>query len=102
MLARSPLFVGTECHVLIVGAETAERRSELEWALSTLREAGHQSEGAIRAGEVDEALQAYEKEHSIDLLVMGAYGHSRIRHLLVGSTTTAMLRGSRIPVLILR
>lgn len=102
MLARSPLFASAECHVLIVGAETAERRSELEWALSTLREAGHQTEGAIRAGEVDEALQGYEKEHSIDLLVMGAYGHSRIRHLLVGSTTTAMLRGSRIPVLILR
>ncbi|MDQ7732162.1 universal stress protein [Halomonas sp. SpR1] len=102
MLARSPLFTGTECHVLIVGAETAERRSELEWALNTLRDGGHQAEGAIRAGEVDEALQAYEKEHSIDLLVMGAYGHSRIRHLLVGSTTTAMLRGSRIPVLILR
>lgn len=102
MLARSPLFTGTECHVLIVGAETAERRSELEWALNTLRDGGHQAEGAIRAGEVDEALQAYEKEHGIDLLVMGAYGHSRIRHLLVGSTTTAMLRGSHIPVLILR
>ncbi len=85
-----------------MGAETAERRSELEWALGILRDAGHQAEGAIRAGEVDEALQAYEKEHGIDLLVMGAYGHSRIRHLLVGSTTTAMLRGSRIPVLILR
>ena len=105
MLARSPLFAGTECHVLIVGAETAERRSELEWALGILRDAGHQAEGAIRAGEVDEALQAYEKEHGIDLLVMGAYGHSRAREFLfggVGSTTTAMLRGSRIPVLILR
>ena len=102
MLARSPLFAGTECHVLIVGSDTAEHRSELEWALSTLGDAGHQAEGAIRAGEVDDALQAYEKEHGIDLLVMGAYGHSRIRHLLVGSTTTAMLRGSRIPVLILR
>ncbi|UYO73506.1 universal stress protein [Halomonas qinghailakensis] len=102
MLARSPLFAGTECHVLIVGADTAEHRSELEWALSTLLDAGHQAEGAIRSGEVDDALQAYEKEHAIDLLVMGAYGHSRIRHLLVGSTTTAMLRGSRIPVLILR
>ncbi|MBS3668656.1 universal stress protein [Vreelandella boliviensis] len=102
MLARSPLFAGAKCHVLIVGAETAERRSELEWALNTLRDGGHQAEGAIRAGEVDEALQTYEKEHAIDLLVMGAYGHSRIRHLLVGSTTTAMLRGSHIPVLILR
>ncbi|MFB9866524.1 universal stress protein [Vreelandella sulfidaeris] len=102
MLARSPLFKGAECHVLIVGADTAEHRSEQEWALSTLREAGHHAEGAIRAGEVDEALQAYEKEHTIDLLIMGAYGHSRIRHLLVGSTTTTMLRNSELPVLILR
>tara|TARA_A100001518_G_C1214394_1_gene57113 strand:+ start:502 stop:1359 length:858 start_codon:yes stop_codon:yes gene_type:complete len=102
MLARSPLFAGKECHVLIVGADTAEHHGEIDWALSTLREAGHHAEGAIRAGEVDEALQAYEQEHNIDLLVMGAYGHSRIRHLLVGSTTTAMLRGSHIPVLILR
>ncbi|MGO2265055.1 universal stress protein [Halomonas sp.] len=102
MLARSPLFAGKECHVLIVGADTAEHHGEINWALNTLQEAGHQAEGAIRAGEVDEALQAYEQEHGIDLLVMGAYGHSRIRHLLIGSTTTAMLRGSHIPVLILR
>ena len=102
MLARSPLFAGTDCHVLIVGADTAEHRSELDWALSTLRDAGHQAEGAIRSGEVDETLQAYEKDNDIDLMVMGAYGHSRIRHLLVGSTTTAMLRSSKIPVLILR
>lgn len=102
MLAKSPLFNSTACHIVMVSAETAENRSQLAWALSTLREAGHQAEGAIRAGEVDEVLKSYEKEHSIDLLVMGAYGHSRIRHLLVGSTTTAMLRSSRIPVLILR
>lgn len=102
MLARSPLFTGTECHVLIVGADTVEQRLKLGWALSTLREAGHKVEGSIRAGDVDDTLQAYEKENDIDLLVMGAYGHSRIRHLLVGSTTTAMLRSSRIPVLILR
>jgi nucleotide-binding universal stress UspA family protein len=33
---------------------------------------------------------------------MGAYGHSRIRQLLIGSTTTAMLRKSEVPVLLLR
>lgn len=102
MLARSPLFAGIECHVLIVGADTAEHQSELDWSLGTLREAGHQAEGTIRSGSVDNVLQVYEQEHGIDLLIMGAYGHSRIRHLLVGSTTTAMLRSSHIPILILR
>lgn len=41
-------------------------------------------------------------EAAVDLLVMGAYGHSRIRNLIVGSTTTAMLRSCQIPVLLLR
>ncbi|MEQ6889976.1 universal stress protein [Halomonas sp. CS7] len=102
MLAKSPLFNGIPCHVVIVGAETGDNRSQLEWALSTLREAGHEAEGAIRAGEVEETLRGYQQEHGIDLLVMGAYGHSRIRHLLVGSTTTTMLRRTSLPVLLLR
>jgi len=102
MLARSPLFQGIPVHVVIVGAETGDHRSQLDWALATLREAGHEAEGAIRAGEVEATLHAYQEEHDIDLLVMGAYGHSRIRHLLVGSTTSEMLRKTHIPVLLLR
>ncbi|TFH86237.1 universal stress protein [Billgrantia azerbaijanica] len=102
MLARSPLFDGVPVHVVIVGAETGDNRSQLDWALATLRDAGHEAEGAIRAGEVEATLRNYQQEHGIELLVMGAYGHSRIRHLLVGSSTTAMLRKTTIPVLLLR
>ncbi|XKH59631.1 universal stress protein [Halomonas sediminis] len=102
MLARSPLFQGIACHVVIVGASTAEYNSQLEWALAILRNAGHEAQGVIRAGDVEETLSNYQQEQGIDLLVMGAYGHSRIRHLLVGSTTTAMLRNSKVPVLLLR
>ncbi|UYG06916.1 universal stress protein [Halomonas sp. M4R1S46] len=102
MLAKSPLFKGIPCHVLIVGADTGDNRSQLDWALATLREAGHEAEGAIRAGEVEETLRAYKEEHAINLVVMGAYGHSRIRHLLLGSTTTSVLRRASIPVLLLR
>jgi nucleotide-binding universal stress UspA family protein len=36
------------------------------------------------------------------MLVMGAYGHSRVRTLLIGRTTTALLRACRIPVLVFR
>ncbi|BBI52786.1 hypothetical protein HORIV_52070 [Vreelandella olivaria] len=57
--------------MVIVGAETAENRSQLNWALETLREAGHTAEGAIRAGEVEETLRTYKQENDIDMLVMG-------------------------------
>jgi len=102
MLAKSPLFKGIPVHVVIIGAETGDNRSQLDWALNTLRDAGHEAEGAIRAGEVEATLRAYKIEHGIDLLVTGAYGHSRIRHLLVGSTTTEMLRRASVPILLLR
>ena len=35
------------------------------------------------------------------LLVMGAYGHARIREFVLSSTTTALLRSSSVPVLVL-
>jgi nucleotide-binding universal stress UspA family protein len=38
----------------------------------------------------------------IGLLVMGAYGHSRIRNLIIGSTTTEMIRLCKIPVVLFR
>ena len=53
-------------------------------------------------GEVEAALHQYQEEQGIDLIVMGAYGHSRIREWLIGSTTDRMLRNARVPHLILR
>ncbi|ALM53495.1 universal stress protein [Halomonas huangheensis] len=102
MLAQSPLFKGVSCDVVMVGADTGDLRAQLEWALTTLRNAGHDAEGDIVVGEVEEALRSWQQDHEIDMVVMGAYGHSRIRHLLVGSTTTSVLRGATVPVLLLR
>lgn len=67
-----------------------------------LLSAGFLVQAEIRQGEVESALHDYQTEHGIDLLVMGAYGHSRIRQFLVGSTTTTMLRTATMPVLLLR
>jgi nucleotide-binding universal stress UspA family protein len=102
MLVGSPLFEGLPIHVVMIGAETGELRAQLEWAQQSLRKAGFAVHGAILAGDVEPTLHAYQAEHAIDLLVMGAYGHSRIRQFLVGSTTTNMLRTSATPVLLLR
>lgn len=44
----------------------------------------------------------YAKENEIDLILMGSYTHSRIRRLILGSTTTEMLRDCRISSLLFR
>lgn len=102
MLAASPLLEGMPIHLVMVGTETAESSAQLSWAKDLLLGAGFTVHAEIRSGEVDATLHAYQKAHDIDLLVMGAYGHSRIRQFLVGSTTTNMLRTATGPLLLLR
>jgi nucleotide-binding universal stress UspA family protein len=56
----------------------------------------------ILKGKEDKGLLKFIREETVDLLVMGAYGHNRLREVLVGSTTSAVIRKSPIPVLLTR
>jgi len=102
MLAASPLFASLPVHLVMVEADTPENRAQLEAAGEGLRCVGFRVELAIRSGEVEPTLHAYQEEKDVDLMVMGAYGHSRIRQFFVGSITTAMIRASRTSLLLLR
>ncbi len=100
-IVRSPLLRGAECELLTVGSE-GEMRSRLDAAAARLREAGFAVKATLAPGHADDVIGSRVELGGIDLLVMGAYGHSRIRNLIVGSTTAAMVRRCRIPVLMFR
>ncbi|HUH36529.1 MAG TPA: universal stress protein [Spongiibacteraceae bacterium] len=102
MLATSPLLKGLPIHLVMVGSASDASSAQLNRAQQVLRGAGFTVHAETLSGEVEPALHAYQKQHGIDLLVMGAYGHSRIRQFLVGSTTTSMLRTTTGPLLLLR
>jgi nucleotide-binding universal stress UspA family protein len=102
MIAASPLLKGLPCHLLMVGADTGDAWEQLKAAERVLQGSASEVRLAIRAGEVEPTLHAYQAEHGIDLLAMGAYGHSQIRRFLVGSTTGQLLLTSGGPLLILR
>ncbi len=102
MLASSPLCEGMPIHLVLIGADTGDNWAPLDNAAARLASAGYDVRQAIRHGDVVSTLLAYQEEHSIDVLAMGAYGHSRIRQFLVGSTTAALLRASSGALLILR
>jgi nucleotide-binding universal stress UspA family protein len=103
-LTDFPLLVeGLELHIITVAKNEAETdicRSRLEYAqekLSPFNPIIH-----LLESEPEKAIVNYVKGSDNCLLVMGAYGHSRIRRLVIGSTTAQVLRGSRVPVLLLR
>jgi nucleotide-binding universal stress UspA family protein len=52
-----------------------------------------------RAGSVGEQLLALAAERDCDLLVMGAYGHSRFRESLLGGVTRSLLDAMTLPLL---
>jgi nucleotide-binding universal stress UspA family protein len=40
---------------------------------------------------IGQAFKSYVSKHKIDLLVMGAYGHSRMREFVLGGATLSVL-----------
>jgi nucleotide-binding universal stress UspA family protein len=49
---------------------------------------------------VTRVLLAQARDEAADLLVMGGYGHSRVREMLFGGTTRTFLDQATIPVLL--
>ena len=48
---------------------------------------------------IGDVLEAYVASHAADLLVMGAYGHSRLRELVLGGATKSLLSKPPLPIL---
>jgi nucleotide-binding universal stress UspA family protein len=102
VVAASHLFRGLPCHVTIAGGKTPETASQLDWARRILATAGYEVTSDILVGDPATVLCAYAAQHAIDLIVMGAYGHSKIREFLIGSTTEQLIAESKVPLLLLR
>jgi nucleotide-binding universal stress UspA family protein len=101
-VARSPALCRAGRAAGNRGAETAEAKKGLADAQALLRGAGIEAEAVIAPGQPYQVLARMVDEEGFDLLVMGAYRHSRIRSLIIGSTTTEMLRSCKIPVVLVR
>lgn len=98
-IARSPVFADLAVTVVTVGSETDAARKGLDDARALLRAAGLEADTRLETGRPDEVLGRMAEDEGFGMLVMGAYGHSRIRSFVIGSTTTEMVRSCRIPVL---
>lgn len=55
-----------------------------------------------RSGNPEEEILKYADEKNVDLIVMGAYGHSRIKEAILGSTTERVMRDAKVPLLLVK
>jgi nucleotide-binding universal stress UspA family protein len=99
------LHKANEVTVLVVDDEPS---TELQTALGTdavnhlkhhgINVALHRAR--IRDGGVGATLIAEARRLNADLIVMGGYGHSRLREWLLGGTTDELLHKAPVPLLI--
>ena len=101
-VASSPLFTGLPVHIVMAGADNATRRSRLDAALASLSGRAEAPQCFLIDDSAEKVIGDHMALHRDAILVMGAYGHSPLRTLIVGSTTTTMIRTVHVPVLLVR
>ncbi|WP_133010603.1 universal stress protein [Marinomonas flavescens] len=101
-IIKSPLLKGLTCHLVMAGEDTKARRAKFENAKALLEQEGFKVTDALIAGDIYPVLTQYRQENHIELMVMGAYAHSKVKQFFVGSNTSKMIVESTIPLLILR
>lgn len=103
MVVKEPLFNHVERHIVNVHKDKALSSFMLEEATHILETLSFSTlYTASLQGEPIKELLNYQKEKSIDLIVMGAFSHSRIRDALFGSFTSKMILSTPKPLLLLR
>lgn len=101
-ISQSKVFAGLACTLLTVGEPGKDVQQSRDDAAAILENAGISVDLADEKGEPEAAIKSRIEADGFDMLVMGAYGHSRIRNLIIGSTTTEMVRSCLVPVLLFR
>lgn len=99
-ITANPLLKGLEGHLLAVESGSVIDTGETE---NKLKDAGlNITVTHEKNNHPDEAIAAYVSTHNIDLLITGAYSHSRVRSILLGSTTASLIKACKVPLMLFR
>lgn len=93
-----------EIHVVSVGKQGAESDASkaIINAEAVFQGTDKKPVFQVLSGSPGDAIEKYVVENNITALLMGAYGHSRIRRFIIGSTTTELVRRCLVPVVMFR
>ncbi|OTG90172.1 universal stress protein [Acinetobacter sp. ANC 3832] len=97
-VAKSDLLRQLQCHLLYVG----DNPEILNQPSLFLREAGFDVVVEYRYGDVAENILDYQQQHQIQLIVLGAFSHSKIHQFFLGSVTTSIFRNATVPLLVVK
>ncbi len=99
-MADRPSLSHLECHLLAVQSSSGVNLSSAE---TKLTEVGYKVISHIeQSSSVDKTIAEYVVNNQIDCLAIGAYSHSPLHNLLLGSTTASLITSCKVPILLFR
>ncbi len=95
-VAKTDLLRLLQCHLLYVG----DHPEILNMPTQYLKDAGLDVVVEYRYGDVADNILDYQAQHQIQLILLGAFSHSKIHQFFLGSVTTSIFRNSSVPLLV--
>lgn len=95
-IAQSDLLKTLQCHLLYVGDHPEVLKDPEEF----LKNAGLDVITVYRYGDVAENILEYQQELGIQMIVLGAFSHSKIHQFFLGSIATSIFRNATVPLLV--
>lgn len=100
-VVNHPRYHTCDVHLLLVNADPQQRQAG-EVALNRLNDLHIIAHAHQLTGPADETISTFVQTQNAQLLLMGAYSHSPLRNLFIGSTTTSVLTNCPSSVLLFR
>lgn len=94
------LLEGAVCHLITVDNGIANQAQKFNDAKKILESKGFVVTAHTLKGNVTDALVEYQQQHKIEMIIMGAFAHSKIRRFFLGSHTLDLISNTSNPVLI--
>ncbi|MDQ9832247.1 universal stress protein [Acinetobacter soli] len=95
-ISQSDLLKSLQCHLLYVGDHPEVLKDPEEY----LRTAGLDVVTVYRYGDVAENILEYQQELGIQMIVLGAFSHSKLHQFFLGSIATSIFRNASVPLMV--
>ncbi|MDX2321010.1 MAG: universal stress protein [Moritella sp.] len=96
------LLKGMTCHLVTIKNSENTQQQKFELTQARLEKEGFNVIATYLEGDISVALMDYKQQHAIELVVMGAFAHSKVRSFFLGSNTMRMIENCRVPLIVLR
>jgi len=103
VIQDSPLLRDLAGHIVMIGRHNDAAKERLEEAGRLLKMSGFSVQTHhLPDGVVVDGLLSFQVQNNIDILVIGAYGHSKWQQFFLGSSTTEIIASTFASVILVR